>query len=152
MGNSLNLLVFRIEDTKFAIGLEQVDRVVRAATLKPIPGAPPSVLGVLNYHGVPIPVISLRRRLNLADKPLDLSDEIIIFRRDHALFGILVDDAEDVTEVDLITLLPESGAIAHISGALKLEDGLVLVQDIDKFLSFDEEFKLSKALFRSELG
>jgi purine-binding chemotaxis protein CheW len=151
MSGSTNLLVFVIEDTRLAVDLEQVDRVVRAATLKAIPGAPPSVLGLLNLNGIPVPVISLRRKLKLEERELDTTDEIIILKRQKALLGLVVDDVESVTQVKEIPRLADAAQLTHLTGALKLQDNIVLVHDIDMFLTSQEEFDLASALYRSVL-
>lgn len=153
MAQTTGLLVFIIEDTRLAVDLEQVDRVVRAATLKPIPGAPSNVLGLLNLNGLPVPVISLRKKLNLEERELETTDEIIILKRQQALLGIVVDDVEDVTtNIKEIAPLAEAAELSHLKGALQLNEGMVLIHDIDKFLSSKDEFDLATALVRSEFG
>lgn len=152
MTQSTGLLVFIIEDTRLAVDIEQVDRVVRAATLRPIPGAPSNVLGLLNLNGLPVPVISLRQKLNLAERELETTDEIIILKRQDALLGLVVDDVEDVTHIKEISELPAAAELEHLKGAFRLHEGMVLVHDIDKFLSSKEEFDLASALARSEFG
>lgn len=151
MAKSTGLLVFTIEGTRLAVDLEQVDRVVRACTLKPIPGAPASVLGLLNLNGMPVPVISLRKKLNLEDRELETTDEIIILKRQQALLGVVVDEVEDVTHVETIPALADAAGLTHLSGALRLKDGIVLVHDIQHFLNSKEEFQLAEAFARSEL-
>ncbi|MBX9687434.1 MAG: chemotaxis protein CheW [Candidatus Obscuribacterales bacterium] len=149
MAKSGDFLVFNIEDACLAVVLEQVDRVVRAASLHAIPGSPHTVLGYLNLDGVPVPVISLRRKLAMEDKEMDVTDEIIILRREQALFGLLVDEVDDVKHVDSIAPISEISEIKHISGTLALKDGVVLVHDIAHFLNAKEEMDLALALIRS---
>ena len=150
VADTTGLLVFIIEDTKLAVDLEQVDRVVRAATLRPLPGAPQNVLGLLNLYGTPVPVISLRKRLNFEERELDTTDEIVILKRDGTLLGIVVDEVEDVCHVEGVARLAKAAGLTHLTGALEMPGGTVLVHDIDKFLSSKEELDLAKALSRSE--
>lgn len=150
MADTTSLLVFIIEDTRLAVDLEQVDRVVRAATLKPLPGAPDNVMGLLNLNGMPVPVITLRPRLKFAAKELDTTDEIIILKRQQALLGVVVDEVEDVAHVKDIPSLATAAGLTHLTGALELPEGTVLVHDIDKFLNSTEEIKLATALARSQ--
>lgn len=149
MSSATNLLVFVIEDTRLAVELDQVDRVVRAATLKPIPGAPTSVLGLLNLSGTPVPVVSLRQKLKLTERELDTTDEIIIFKCQQALLGLVVDDVEGVLPVKEISRLAEAAGLPHLTGALKLKNDLVLVHDLEKFMTSQEEFDLASAFVRS---
>ncbi len=149
MAGTIGLLVFTIENTRLAVDLEQVDRVVRAATLSPIPGAPSSVLGLLNLNGLPVPVISLRKKLGLPDRELDTTDEIIICKRQQALLGLVVDEVEDVTHVKDINPIAEAANLKHITGSLRLNDNIILIHDIEAFMSSSEEFELATALMRS---
>ncbi len=149
MASTIGLLVFTIADTRLAVELEQVDRVVRAATLMPIPSAPPNVLGLLNLNGTPVPVISLRRKLGFEERELDTTDEIIIVKRQNALLGLLVDEVEDVTHVKDISPLAAAADLKQFTGALRMNDGVILVHDIEAFMSSKEEFELASALSRS---
>jgi purine-binding chemotaxis protein CheW len=151
MSSTANLLVFTIEATRLALDLDQVERVVRAATLKPIPGAPACVLGLLNLGGTPVPVVSLRGKLKLEERQLDTTDEIIILKRAGSLLGLLVDDVENVTRVKDIPPLDQAAGLTHLRGAVKLQDDIVLVHDIDMLLSDSEDANLSSALTRSML-
>lgn len=151
MADSTGLLVFIIEDIRLAVDLDQVDRVVRAASLKPIPGAPANVLGLLNLNGIPVPVLSLRHKLKLEEREMETTDEIIILRRQEALLGLVVDDVEDVTNNAKVEKLPQAAELTHLKGAFSINNGIVLLHDIEKFLSSNEELELAAALARSEV-
>ena len=151
MSASTSLLVFNIEGARIAVDLLHVERVVRAATLAPIPGAPDTVLGMLNLNGIPVPVVNLRKKLGFEDRELETTDEIIIFRREMALLGIVVDEVEDVVQVKDMDMTPisEDADLPHLSGATRLNGGIVLVHNIEKFLNSKEEYQLASAIARS---
>ena len=148
MADIKGLLIFNVENVRLAFDLEQVDRVVRACSLKPLPGSPLTVLGILNLNGVPVPVLSLRKKLQLADRDMDTSDEIIIVKRDSALIGVLVDEVEDVTHTKDIAKLAAAAELTQIKGALQMQGAIVLVHDIDKFFTSAEEHSLALAFLR----
>jgi chemotaxis-related protein WspB len=64
----MKVLVFHIGRDPYALPLAAVLRVLPAARLKPLPGAPHYVPGLLDLHGEPVPVIDLSR---LAGSPPD---------------------------------------------------------------------------------
>lgn len=64
----MNVLVFHIGPERYALPLAAVLRVLPAARLKALPGAPGYVGGLLDLHGEPVPVIDLSR---LAGCPAD---------------------------------------------------------------------------------
>ncbi len=55
----MNVLVFHIGPERYALPLAAVLRVLPAARLKALPGAPDYVAGLLDLHGAPVPVIDL---------------------------------------------------------------------------------------------
>jgi chemotaxis-related protein WspB len=64
----MKVLVFHIGRDPYALPLAAVLRVLPAARLKALPGAPHYVPGLLDLHGEPVPVIDLSR---LAGSPPD---------------------------------------------------------------------------------
>ena len=53
------LLVFQLGDDRYALEASQVAEVLPLAALTQIPQAPAAVAGLLDYRGVPVPVIDL---------------------------------------------------------------------------------------------
>lgn len=53
-------LLFNLGDDRYALDVRQIVEVLPVLQLKCIPGAPPGVAGLLDYHGAPVPVIDLR--------------------------------------------------------------------------------------------
>lgn len=133
------LLVFTTDGHRFAIDLTDVDRVVSACSLAEIPGAPPTILGLLNLHGQPIPVVSLRRKLKLTERNLGLTDEIIIIKRNGQIMGVAVDDVEGVSAARDVNKFDSSADCNHICAASQVELGIVLVHHTENLLSADEK-------------
>ncbi len=139
MATPVNLLVFSVEGNRLALNLEIVELVVSSAALAPIPGAPSVVMGMLNLHGNPVPVISLRSKLQLTARHLMPNDEIIILRRNGCVMGIAVDDVEGVSTTADIFPFDQNTECTHVSAAARVGDGIVLIQDMDRFFSAEEE-------------
>lgn len=151
MEAATSLLIFTIEGIRIAVDLQFVERVVRAAALTAIPGAPDTVMGMLNLNGTPVPIVNLRKKLNLGDRELDTNDEIVIFKRGHALLGAVVDDVEDVKQVKNTDMTPvaREADLPHLIGTVNLLNGIVLVHNIENFLNAKEESQLANAIVRS---
>src|SRR3954469_21318750 len=58
------LVTFTVGDDTLAAPVESVERVVRFAQPSPVPGMPDWLEGVIEYRGVMVPVIDLRRRFS----------------------------------------------------------------------------------------
>ncbi len=53
------LLLFKIGDGRYAITVDQIVEIAPLVKLKTIPMAPPYVAGLMNYRGLPVPVVDL---------------------------------------------------------------------------------------------
>ena len=143
------LVVFRLDDQRYALHLAVVERVVRMVDITPLPKAPEIVLGVVNVQGRILPVVHLRRRFRFAERAIHLSDHLIIARTSKRTVALVVDEVSSVVscsaqEVRTVqTILP---AVEYVQGVLRLEDGMVLIHDLDTALSLAEEQTLDAAL------
>jgi purine-binding chemotaxis protein CheW len=149
--STARLVVFRLDAERYALPLAAVERVVRAVAVTPVPKGPDIVLGVIDIAGLVIPVLSLRRRFHLRERPIQLSDELAIVRTWQRTVALLMDGAEGVIERADGSIV-QSGHIVpgleHVSGVLQLDDGLVLIHDLDSCLSLEEGRMLDAALQR----
>jgi len=99
------------------------------------------VLGVINLAGRVVPVMSTRQRFGLPEKEPDLSDQFIIARAAMRTVALLVDSVSALVEVSAEDVVQAAGILPHmdyVDGVAKLEDGMILIHDIDKFLSLEE--------------
>lgn len=142
------LVVWTLDSFRYALPLEAVERVLLPVAVTPLPDAPPGVLGVIDVAGRLTPVYDMRRRLRLPPQPLRLSDRLLLARARGATVAFFADSVEGTCQCDavadrLATLQPAGGVVA---GVVRLADGLVLVEDLDCFLSLDEAARLQLAL------
>ncbi|WP_284735590.1 chemotaxis protein CheW [Dongia deserti] len=150
MGLGTQLFVFGLEGHRYALHLETVDKVVPAVHVTPLPKAPEIITGIVNIHGEIVPVVDVRRRFALPPKPrLALSDRLVIARTRHRPVAVAADTVSgvlDCPDKDIIAtgaVVPDSG---YIEGVVRLRDGLILIHDLETFLSLDEEEALSRAI------
>ncbi len=152
MEKSLVLVVFALDDQRYALKLDAVERVLPAVEITPLPKAPDIVLGIIDVAGRVMPVFNVRRRFGLPEREIELSDEIIVARATRPV-ALLVERVLQVVEYPAGRVIPAGQILPdleYISGAVKLEDGLVLIHDLDTFLSLDEERALERALAERE--
>ena len=114
-----------------------------------LPTAPEIVMGVINLHGKIIPVVNIRNRFRLPQREINLNDQLIISNTKKRPLAILIDSVLGVFEfpekriVSADKILPD---IEYIEGVAKLEEGIILIHDIDKFLSLEEEKAIDEAV------
>ena len=142
-------VVFSLDGQRYALHLSAVERVIRVVEMTSLPKTPDIVLGIVNVEGQIIPIVNIRKRFRLPERELDLSDVLIIAqipRRTVALVadnvsGVIEGSEQDITEAKEIFPRME-----YVKGVVKLKDGLVLIHDLDKFLSLEEDKELDTAL------
>jgi purine-binding chemotaxis protein CheW len=142
-------VLFALDAGRYALPLAAIERIVRAAEYTPLPRAPAAVLGAIDVAGHILPVFNLRNRFELPERPLALTDQFIIARTARRSVVLAVDTALGVIDepaqgvIDSARLAP---GLPHIRGVLSLPDGLVLIQDLERFLSADETTALDSAI------
>jgi purine-binding chemotaxis protein CheW len=153
MSKLIQLLVFLLDGQRYALPLSAVGRIVRAAEVTPLPNAPAIVIGVIDLQGDVIPVLNIRRRFQLPQREIGVSDQFMIARTERRVVALVVDEAQGVIErksSDIIITNLIAPGLEQFLGVLKLDDGLVLIHDLEKFLSLDEARTLDQALDRAD--
>lgn len=143
------LLVFRLGGQRFALLLRDIDRIIRVVELTALPGSPHIIRGLFSLHGRLVPVADPRRRLGLPERELDLSDRIVVTGEDPRILGLLIGNDSELVECaahEIVAADRIAAGSAAIDGIARLPDGLVLIHDLAKFLSAEEEASLAEAL------
>lgn len=143
------LVVFTLDEQRYALRLAAVERVVRAVEVTRLPKAPEIVLGMINVQGRIIPVINVRKRFHLPERGIELSDQFIIARISRRTVALVVDAVNDVVpcpEAQVVAAEKILPGLEHVEGVLKIPDGMIFVHDLDRFLSLDEAQALAEAL------
>ena len=144
----MELLVFQLEDSRYALPLGEVQEVVRAVEVTPLPGAPEVVRGVIDVRGVITPVFDLRARLDMPVKDVEPSDQFVLASAAGRSVALHVDAVEWMATVsdDEIASATTAQASPHIAGIARLPDGLALIHDLATFWSADESTALNGAM------
>jgi len=143
------LIVLTLDEQRYALHLSAVERIVRVVEVTPLPKAPEIVLGVVNVQGQITPVINIRKRFCLPEREMNLSDQLIIAhtsRRTVALVADAVSGVIERSEQEVIAAEKVLPGIEYVEGVVKLEDGMILIHDLNKFLSLEEEQALDNAM------
>jgi purine-binding chemotaxis protein CheW len=152
MNGASLLMVFELDGQRYALHLPVVERVVRAVEITRLPKAPGIVLGVINVQGRIIPVVDVRKRFGLPLREMTVDDHIIVARTLTRSVAMVVDVVSGIAEYSETELVPKEKilpGIEHIRGVAKLGDGLVLIHDLEQFLSLEEQRSLDEALAKA---
>ncbi|MBS0152655.1 MAG: purine-binding chemotaxis protein CheW [Nitrospira sp.] len=109
----------------FAIDLRQVLEVFELDTITPVPGMPPSLVGVANVRGTVVPLADLRRSLGVS--PSTTSRYAVVVRHDAHQIGLLIDEVPEIRWMLPEDLLEHSGTSR--TGEPSLLSGLIRVEN-----------------------
>lgn len=143
------VVVFTLDDQRYALPLANVKRSIRVVAITPLPEAPPIVLGIIDLGGVVIPVIDIRKRFGHPSRDIRLSDHLIIATTKKRTLALLVDEAKGVVDISPENYAPAEKilpGIKLVDGTISLMDGLVLIHDLERLLSLDEEMAIDRVL------
>ncbi len=153
MEEAVQLVVFTLDGQRYGLRLSVVERVVRTVEVTSLPSAPEIVLGLINVAGRVVPVVNVRKRFRLPEKEPGLDDRLIIAKTARRTVALLVDSASSLVEVfpgDIIRSSQVLPRMDYIDGVARLEDGMVLIHDLDRFLSLEEERALDTAMMNQD--
>ena len=144
----LQLVSFKIDDAEFGVDILMVQEINKMMELTVVPNTPEFIEGVVNLRGRIIPVINLRSRLGLNVKKYDSETRIIVVDLVDKTIGFIVDAVKEVLRIpkSITEQPPEiiSGVDAeYITAIGKLEDRLLILLDLTKILSNEEEEELA---------
>jgi len=149
MNELIQVVVFRLDEQRYALPLAAVQRVVRAVEVTSLPNAPPVVLGAINVEGHVLPVLNVRRRFRLPERETSPADQLVIAQTGPRTVVLVVDEAQGVIERTKSAVIGSAQIVPgleQLQGVMKLDDGLVLIHDLEKFLSLDEARALDDAM------
>jgi purine-binding chemotaxis protein CheW len=143
----LQLVTFNIGSEEFGIEILKVQEIIRTMEITRVPRAPDYVEGVINLRGKVIPIIDLRKKFGMASHAHDSQTRIVVVDLSGMIVGFIVDSVSEVLRIDSSTVEPPPSIVAgvdseYISGVGKLADRLLILIDLDKLLSQEEQQRL----------
>ncbi|MBI4573669.1 MAG: purine-binding chemotaxis protein CheW [candidate division NC10 bacterium] len=152
-GPGLQLVVFSLDGQRYALPVTTAERVLLMVAVSPLPRAPAIALGVINLHGQVTPVLDIRCRFGLPVREYGIHGHLLVARTSRRTLALPVDEVLGVQTVAVEAVTPPDAVlpgIGHVAGIAALPDGLLFIQDLDAFLSLDEQEGLTRALTEME--
>jgi purine-binding chemotaxis protein CheW len=143
------LVSFVVENEEFGVDILKVQEIIRTVEITRVPKSPAFVEGVINLRGKIVPVIDLRTRFGIEKKAHDGETRIIVVELPDKVVGFLVDKVKEVIRVEKNVIEPPPELTTNISanyitGVAKLQDRLLILLDLDKVLSNEEQEHLAE--------
>ncbi|MEZ4527252.1 MAG: chemotaxis protein CheW [Desulfobacterales bacterium] len=140
-------LTFTLGEENFALEIAKVREVLDYTKITRVPRMPDFLRGVINLRGNVVPVIDLRLKLGMSatEKTLDTCIVIaeIMIEGELVQVGALADSVKEVISLEAarISPPPRIGTKLRnefIRGMGKLDEGFLIILDIDRVLSEDD--------------
>jgi purine-binding chemotaxis protein CheW len=149
------LVAFILDEQRYALPLKSVQRVARMVEVTPLPKAPDIVLGVIALQGNIIPVMSMRRRFGLTEPETRLTDQLVVVDTATKSIALVVNSVTGVVECtgeQIIEIEKIAPGTQYVEGITKLEDGILFIHNVDRFLSKKEDQQLDGWLAQAAGG
>lgn len=136
-------VTFKLADETYGISVMQVQEVLRYSDIAAVPGAPSYVMGIINLRGRVVSVIDTRERFGLYSSDVTDNTRIVIIECDNVVLGMLVDSVAEVvylreSELEKPPNVGNEETNKYIQGVCNKNNDLLILLDLNKFLSEDE--------------
>lgn len=143
----IQFVVFKLGTEEYGIPITQVREINRLTTPTKIPKSPSFVEGVINLRGQIIPIVDLKKRFDLELTEYSGEARVMVVEIKDQVCGIIVDEVSEVLRMATASIEPPPGMIAnidieYIAGVGKVGERLLIILDINKLLTDEEQMAL----------
>ncbi len=139
--DKLALLLFRIGEEWYSVGVADVREIFQEYDLTPIPCVPPFISGVINVRGEILSVTDPAKMMGVGAIATDgdMCPPAIVFIRDDIASAVIVDEIGDIAEVESGSVEPPVSIIdrAHgefVAGSVYVNGTMVGLVNVEKML------------------
>jgi purine-binding chemotaxis protein CheW len=144
------LIIFKLGDEEFGVDILQVKEIEKLdQEVTRVPKAPAFVEGVINLRGEIVPIVDLRKRFGLTQKPITSESRVVIVEINDNLIGMMVDAVIEVIRVNVSSIEPTpqitKGVDAYfLNGVAKIDERLIVLLNLERALSAEESRELKE--------
>jgi purine-binding chemotaxis protein CheW len=137
---TIDVLLLRLAGELYGVPSASVREVVRYRAYTPVPGAPPSLPGILSQRGTILPVVELRPLLGLEIAPLTRAARLVIVAYQDIEMALLVEAVLDLAELPADTTEPlpatlDPARARFLRGIARHEQQPVALLDLDELIA-----------------
>ena len=141
----VQVVAFKLRNEEYGFSILNVQEIKGLTDITRVPFAPDFIKGVINLRGSVLPVIDLKKRLNLEDTPYTANTRIVIVQNDEVSVGMLVDAVTEVrtisaTDIDKTRAVTASDSSSKfISGIGKVDGRLIIQLNLNEIIGLSGE-------------
>ena len=142
--SEMQLVVFKLNTEEYAVSILQVQEIKRMMDITRVPQTPDYLKGVMNLRGNVLPVVDLKKRLDLNQSDYTDDTRIIIVKVDEIIFGIIVDSVSEVLSLNEENIEPPNTVVGgvtvnYLSGVGKLDERLLILLNLAAIIGVVQE-------------
>lgn len=143
------LVKFSVADQNFGVNINQIYQIIKPQEVFKVPNTPPFIEGLINLRGKVLTVFNLRKRFNMPEKANDEDTKVLIVNMNDMLLGFTVDSVTEIVRINDEDIEDTPTTLRNfdrrfLSGVGKLGDKLILLLDLEKVLTPDEELQVQE--------
>ncbi|NWF52355.1 MAG: protein phosphatase CheZ [Nitrospirae bacterium] len=132
---------FNLAGKEYTIPLLKVREIINIPPITKMPQSPPHIEGISNLRGKVIPIVNLRRLMNLNGN--HNPDKVMVLSDGKVDFGILVDGITGVINIEESAIEPAENIlkgenVSFFTGIAKLPDRIIGLFDTEKLFTFGD--------------
>lgn len=132
-------IVVQIGNEKYGIDINFIDNIVRMQKITRVPKAQSYFKGIINLRGEIVAVMSIRKKMGLADDEITDKSRIIILKvEEKGSVGIIVDEVREVITLDMSDVEKQAGKDSFINGIGKNGNELISLFEINAIIDEKE--------------
>ena len=145
--DEIQVVAFRVGSQEFALDILQVERILRYERPAPLPQAPAFLEGVVRYEGGAVPVVDLRKRLEVAD-PVREETRLVVLLLEDQRIAVVVDEVLEVMRVDSATItapppVVRGLAAPYIAGIITRGERTIVLLHVLRLITASERLALT---------
>ena len=137
-GPQLHLVTYNIDREEYGVDIDRVQEIIRVGLITPVPNSPEYIRGVINLRGKIIPVLDLRKRLEIPEGALTKNSRVMVVEPRGKVLGLLVDAVQQVLWMPVASVESPPDEVektrAYVKGIGKIDSRLIMLMDLDKVL------------------
>ncbi len=135
MSTGGQLVVFGLNNQKYALPIEHVSEIIRMVKVTEIPNSEHYCKGIINLRGAVVAVISLGLRLGLLESKADKESRIIVTESGGRKLGLVVDNVYSVTRFKGDELEELDTDNKFVDKVLNNADGTILLLNLPQIIN-----------------
>ena len=141
-------LLFYIEQMLHSVELQYVIEIITVQRVTHLPNLPEYVKGIINLRGKVIPVIDIRLKLGMEERPYDDKTCIVVIDINEMHIGLIVDSVSEVVTIseESISATPPGDVAAKYIASISTHNGTTVFNiDCEKLFVNDLETVVANA-------